>query len=105
MLGWRDKMGWTEEYEAELWRGTDVEVYQEKLLPCEKVRESYMNGRGHWLVFHCSIVFMRRLQTMFVVADMTFSTGIWHRCGLFPNTRVGESLRCSFATLLNSPTE
>jgi hypothetical protein len=47
-LRWGARMGWTEEYEAELWDGTDIEVYQEKLLPWEKIRADYMGGTGHW---------------------------------------------------------
>jgi hypothetical protein len=42
-------MGWTKEYEDELWSGTDVEAYQsQNFLPWERVREGYMNGTGHW---------------------------------------------------------
>jgi hypothetical protein len=48
LLGWRAKMGWTEGYEAELWSGTDVEAYENMILPWDKVRGDYMNQTGHW---------------------------------------------------------
>jgi hypothetical protein len=47
-LGWRAKMGWTEEYEADLWSGTNVEEYQKMIAPWDEVRRIYMNHTGHW---------------------------------------------------------
>lgn len=48
-LGWKEKMGWTREYEDELWSGTDLESYQDgSFLAWDKVREGYLSGVGHW---------------------------------------------------------
>jgi hypothetical protein len=48
-LGWRDKMGWTEAYEAELWSGVDLEVYQKQtFLHLDRIRDGYLGGIGHW---------------------------------------------------------
>jgi hypothetical protein len=48
-LGWATKMGWSREYEDELWSGTDTKKYMEvMLMPLESIREDYMKGIGHW---------------------------------------------------------
>ncbi|PVH99942.1 hypothetical protein DM02DRAFT_593533 [Periconia macrospinosa] len=48
-LGWREKMGWTNEYEEGLWSGTDLKAYQEgSFLLWDKVRGDYLEGIGHW---------------------------------------------------------
>ncbi|KAJ4354614.1 uncharacterized protein N0V89_006351 [Didymosphaeria variabile] len=47
-LGWREKMGWSKEYEDDLWSGTDVKSYQDSFLLWDKVREEYLRGVGHW---------------------------------------------------------
>jgi hypothetical protein len=48
-LGWREKMGWSKEYEDELWSGTDLEVYQDKnFILWDEVRGEYLGGKGHW---------------------------------------------------------
>ncbi|KAL2203427.1 acyl-CoA N-acyltransferase [Sarocladium strictum] len=50
-LKWRERMGWTESYEQEIWSGVDLNEYQTKnLLYWDKVRESYVQGVGHWLL-------------------------------------------------------
>jgi hypothetical protein len=42
-------MGWTAEYEEELWSGADLSEYQDKMfVPWDKVREGYLGGIGHW---------------------------------------------------------
>jgi hypothetical protein len=42
-------MGWTKEYEEELWSGTDLDKYQgEMFLAWDRVREEYLGGIGHW---------------------------------------------------------
>jgi len=42
-------MGWSKEYENELWSGTDLEDYQDKkFLVWDRVREAYVGGVGHW---------------------------------------------------------
>ncbi|KAF2812600.1 uncharacterized protein BDZ99DRAFT_270022 [Mytilinidion resinicola] len=49
VLGWREKMGWTKEYEEELWSGTDVEVYTGIFLKWDPVRGAKMEGKGgYW---------------------------------------------------------
>ncbi|KAF2116363.1 acyl-CoA N-acyltransferase [Lophiotrema nucula] len=49
LLSWREKMGWTKEYEDELWSGTDVEALDTKTFaPFDKTREAYLGGVGHW---------------------------------------------------------
>lgn len=48
-LGWREKMGWTEEEEEALWQGFDLSVWQgEEFLPWDRAREGYLKGVGHW---------------------------------------------------------
>jgi hypothetical protein len=48
-LDWKTKMGWTTEYEDELWSGTDLSVYQDKMfVKWDKVREGHLGGVGHW---------------------------------------------------------
>jgi hypothetical protein len=49
VLGWRDKMGWTESLEEELWSGFDVKAYHEEVfLPSDYTKEKFMGGIGHW---------------------------------------------------------
>lgn len=50
VLGWREKMGWSKEYEEELWGGTDVAAYQASFLPWDKTREHHLAGIPHWYV-------------------------------------------------------
>ena len=50
LLGWREKMGWTKEYEDELWSGINVESRQKSSVEMEDIRRSYMEGIGHWWV-------------------------------------------------------
>jgi len=48
-LAWREKMGWTKEYEDELWSGTDLEAYDEKgFVAWDRMREGYVGGKRHW---------------------------------------------------------
>jgi hypothetical protein len=50
-LGWRERMGWTEAREHQIWSGLDMVKYQNKgLMHWEYVREQYMWGVGHWYV-------------------------------------------------------
>ena len=49
VLGWRDKMGWTESFDEELWSGVDVKAYHERnVLLWDRVREKHLGGIGHW---------------------------------------------------------
>jgi hypothetical protein len=47
-LDWRSKMGWTQEYEEDLWSGTNIAAYQGAFLMWDRVRQDYMSGTGHW---------------------------------------------------------
>ncbi|KAF2644021.1 hypothetical protein P280DRAFT_466719 [Massarina eburnea CBS 473.64] len=49
LLGWREKMGWTQEFEDELWSGTDLKVCQDdSFVKWDIIREGYLSGVGHW---------------------------------------------------------
>jgi hypothetical protein len=49
VFDWKSKMGWTAEYEEELWSGTDLREYQDRMfVHWDKVRESYLSEIGHW---------------------------------------------------------
>ncbi|CAI6318086.1 unnamed protein product [Periconia digitata] len=49
LLGWKEKMGWTKEFEDELWSTFDVDAWQNlEFLPWDRAREYYMKGIGHW---------------------------------------------------------
>jgi hypothetical protein len=56
-LGWREKMGWSEGEERELWKGTDAEAYTESFLKWDGVRERTMRGLGHWYLSSSSFGF------------------------------------------------
>lgn len=50
-LGWTAEMGWSAEFEEELWSGTDLHEYQTKCFErWDRLRESYVGGVGHWLL-------------------------------------------------------
>ncbi|PVI04162.1 hypothetical protein DM02DRAFT_669346 [Periconia macrospinosa] len=51
ILGWREKMGWTKEFEDELWSSVDLTKWQDaEFLPWDRAREEYLGGIGHWFL-------------------------------------------------------
>lgn len=49
LFGWKEKMGWTQEFEDELWSSVDVDAWQnEEFVLHDRVREGYLKGIGHW---------------------------------------------------------
>lgn len=46
--GWAEKMGLSEEQEAEVWSGTDCEAMDGVFRAWDEARWELMRGRGHW---------------------------------------------------------